>query len=60
MQNKIEQELIKNHNQLKYLKLNRLNNEYVATFNDSSNYTIAKGYGASIIEAINDLHSALV
>ena len=46
--------------ELKHFKLEYLNNEYVVTLVDSENYSILKGYGRSIVEAINDLHHNLL
>ncbi|MEP5341250.1 MAG: hypothetical protein ABJL44_18400 [Algibacter sp.] len=60
MQNSIEQEITKKTNHLKYLKFEVVNNIYVASLNDTSGYTIIKGYGETIIEAINDLHHNLI
>jgi hypothetical protein len=47
-------------NQLKFLKVEKRKNEYIATLVDGTGYEILKGYGITSIEAINDLHSNLV
>jgi len=54
------QETIENIDQLKYLKFEYINNEYITTLIDSQKFEIVKGYGTTIIESINDLHSNLV
>lgn len=36
------------------------NKEYIVTLVDNQKYEILKGYGKSIVEAINDLHSNLI
>ena len=46
--------------ELKYLKFERRQNEYVATLIDEEGYEILKGYGNSTIEAINDMHHNLI
>lgn len=43
-----------------YLKFDKKGNEYAVTLIDKANYEIVRGFGKSIIEAINDLHSNLV
>ncbi len=45
---------------LKNLKFEIINNEYVISLIDKEGYEIIKGYGVSIIEAINDLHHNLL
>ncbi len=46
--------------QLKHLKFEVSNSEYTVSLLDSTGYEIVKGYGNTVIEAINDLHSCLV
>jgi len=46
--------------ELKYLKFEIQNNEFVATLTDHENYEILKGYGKTKIDAVNDLHSNLI
>ena len=46
--------------QLKHVKVHYTNNEYSVSLVDSAEYEIVKGYGTTIIEAINDLHAGLV
>lgn len=60
MQNRIEQEIVDKLNHLKYLKFEVINKTYVASLNDTNGYTIIKGYGDTVIEAINDLHHNLI
>ncbi len=44
----------------KHLKFEWKNDQYIATLIDQNEHEIIKGYGYSVIEAINDLHSNLV
>jgi len=53
-------EKVKNMDDLKYLKFEILNNEYVAILIDEQDYEILKGYGKTQIEALNDLHRNLI
>ncbi len=46
--------------QLKHVKVHYTNNEYSVSLVDSAEYEIVKGYGTTILEAINDLHAGLV
>ncbi len=46
--------------QLKHLQVQHNNDEYIVSLVDSKGYEIVKGYGHTVIEAINDLHSCLV
>jgi hypothetical protein len=46
--------------QLKHVKIHYANNEYSVSLVDSAEYEIVKGYGTTILEAINDLHAGLV
>ena len=45
---------------LKHLKFEMKEGEYVVTLVDELEYEIIKGYGKSIVDAINDLHSNLI
>ncbi len=45
---------------LKNLKFEIINDEYVVSLIDKEGYEIIKGYGVSIIKAINDLHHNLL
>ena len=45
---------------LKHLKFEMRKGEYIVTLIDKSEYEILKGYGQSIVDAINDLHSNLI
>jgi hypothetical protein len=60
MQNNIEQEIVEKSNHLKYLKFEVVNDNYEASLNDTNGYIMIKGYGKTIIEAINDLHHNLI
>lgn len=61
IQNSIAQEIVERSNHLKYLKFEMINsNTYVAFLNDAAGDTIVKGYGSSVIDAINDLHHNLI
>lgn len=46
--------------ELKHLKVHYANNKYSVSLVDSAAFEIVKGYGTTIIEAINDLHAGLV
>ena len=46
--------------ELQHLKIELIKQEYVATLIDTDGFEILKGYGLSIIKAINDLHSNLI
>ena len=46
--------------ELEHLKIKVLNSEYTVTLTDSQGDGILKGYGGSMIEAINDLHHNLI
>lgn len=50
----------RNMDKLEHLKISVSNGEYEVSLIDTSNYEIVRGYGKTIIEAINDLHSNLV
>lgn len=61
----INQEL----NKLKYLKFEKhkpkttpppANNEHIVTLMDPKGFDILRGYGNTMIEAINDLHSNFI
>lgn len=56
----IEQELVKQPIHLKYLRFEMDNGTYTVTLNDLSGHDIVRGYGKSIIEAINDMHRGLI
>jgi len=45
---------------LKYLKLKVNKGSYTVSLNDLSGYDIVRGYGNTIIEAINDMHRSLI
>ena len=60
MQKNIEQEIVEKSNHLKYLKFEVINDNYVVSLKDTNGYTIIKGYGETIIDAINDLHHSLI
>lgn len=47
-------------NQLSNLKIEHLNKEYIVTLVDNTNTEILKGYGISVVSAINDLHKNLL
>lgn len=46
--------------ELKNLKFEYIKNEYVVTLIDLQGFEILKGYGISVVEAINDLHQNLI
>ncbi len=60
MSSEIEQKVISKLNHLKHLKFEMVNNVYTATLIDLEGEEVVKGYGNSVIEAINDLHSTLL
>ena len=45
---------------LKYLKFETQNSEFIATLIDEQEYEILKGYGKTKTEALNDLHNNLI
>ena len=45
--------------ELKHLKFEQYEGQHIATLVDVSGYEIIRGYGNSMVEAMNDLHSAL-
>ncbi len=59
-QNIIAQEIIEKSIHLKYLNFEMIDGIHVVSLIDLANYPICKGYGGTIIKAINDLHSALI
>lgn len=46
--------------EFKNLKFEFVNGEYIVSLIDKEGFEIIKGYGISIIEAINDLHHNLL
>ncbi len=46
--------------QLSNLKIEHLDREYIITLVDGSNTEILKGYGISVVSALNDLHNNLL
>ena len=46
--------------ELELLKFEYVKDEYIVSLVDLQGYTIIKGYGTSIVEAINDLHKNLL
>ncbi|WP_167455924.1 hypothetical protein [Tenacibaculum singaporense] len=46
--------------ELQHIKIEYINQEYVATLIDINGFEIIKGYGSSNINAINDLHKGLI
>ncbi len=58
--NIMEQEIIHKSIHLKYLKFEMDNGIYTVTLNDLSEHDIVRGYGNTIIEAINDMHGGLI
>ncbi|PKV50255.1 hypothetical protein ATE84_2310 [Aquimarina sp. MAR_2010_214] len=59
-QKKIEQEIVEKQDHLKHLLFEEVNDAYIVSLNDSSGYAVVKGYGNTVIDAINDLHSGLI
>ena len=49
-----------NLSELKNLRFEYIKNEYVVTLVDNLGFKILKGYGNSIVDAINDLHQNLI
>ena len=47
-------------NKLKHLKLKFSDNLYIVSLIDRKGYEIIRGFGSSITEAINDLHSSVL
>ena len=49
-----------NTNQLKFLKIYRFSESYSVSLVDNEEFEITKGYGTTIIEALNDMHENLI
>jgi hypothetical protein len=49
-----------NTNQLKHIKVNKLTESYSVSLVDHKEFEITKGYGNTVIEAINDMHDNLI
>lgn len=49
-----------NTNQLKFLKIHRSGESYNVSLVDNEEFEITKGYGTTIIEALNDMHENLI
>lgn len=49
-----------NTNELKHLKVEFVGVTYIACLVDASGLEIVKGYGDTVIDAMNDLHSNLI
>ncbi len=47
-------------NKFKYLKFNKLNDEHIISLVDDKGFEVSRGFGNTLIDAINDLHSCLV
>ena len=57
----IEQEIIdESSTRFKNLKFEYNKGIYIVALHDNSGYSIVRGYGENIIEAINDMHSCLI
>ncbi|MBL4670215.1 MAG: hypothetical protein HRT73_12435 [Flavobacteriales bacterium] len=48
------------YSELKHLKFETKNSEFIATLVDEQQFEILKGYGKTKTEAINDLHNNLI
>ncbi|MBC3846294.1 hypothetical protein H8K90_07880 [Winogradskyella echinorum] len=49
-----------NAHQLKHIKVNKLNESFCVSLVDHKKFEITKGYGNTVIEAINDMHDNLI
>lgn len=49
-----------NTNQLKFLKINQFGGLYSVSLVDNKEFEIIKGYGSTVVEAINDMHDNLI
>lgn len=47
-------------NSIEHLKFEEINGEHIVSLIDTTNFVILKGYGETMVEAINDLHSNLI
>ena len=56
----LKSEAVINTNQLRHLKFEQGEREHVVTLVDNGGYEILKGYGETILDAVNDLHSNLI
>lgn len=46
--------------QLRHLRVDYNNREYIASLVDLTGFEVVRGYGKTVIEAINDLHAGFV
>lgn len=49
-----------NTNQLKFLKIYRSSKSYSVALVDKEEYEITKGYGNTVMEALNNMHENLI
>lgn len=49
-----------NINQLKYIKIYKLSKSYSASLIDNEEHEIIKGYGSTVVDALNDMHDNLI
>lgn len=49
-----------NVSQLKYLKIYKGSESYSVSLMDNEEYEITKGYGSTVVEALNDMHENLI
>lgn len=49
-----------NIGQLKFIKIDQLEESYCASLVDNKEFEIIKGYGATVAEAINDMHHGMI
>lgn len=53
-------EMVFTGNQFKHLKFSKEKDQHIVTLIDNLEYEVIKGYGNTIVEAINDMHSNLI
>jgi hypothetical protein len=49
-----------NINELQFIKIDKFINSYCVSLIDKEEYEIIKGYGSTVVEAINDMHDNLI
>ena len=49
-----------NSNQLKFLKIYQFSESYSVSLVDNQEFEITKGYGTTLVEALNDMHENLI
>jgi hypothetical protein len=59
MERKLEETKI-DTSEFRHLRFEKKGGQHIVSLVDSNEYQILRGYGGTIIEAINDLHSGIL